>query len=68
MINILGKRNGKAELKNAGELLKSENVYLHIYGKTETSIGRKMGHITVLNNDINKAIELAQINRDLIEI
>ena len=43
-------------------------MYLHIYGKTQTIISRKMGHITVLNNDINKAIELAQINRDLIEI
>lgn len=68
MINILGTRNGKAELKNACGLLKSENVFLHIYGKTETGIGRKMGHITVLNDDIDKAIELAQRSRDLIDI
>ena len=68
MINILGTRNGKAELKNAVELLRSENVYLHIYGKSETGIGRKMGHITVLNNDLCKAIELARKSRDIIDI
>lgn len=68
MINILGTRNGKAELKNAVELFKSENVYLHIYGKSETGIGRKMGHITVLNNDLRKAIELAGKSRDIIDI
>ncbi|HMS63829.1 MAG TPA: 5-(carboxyamino)imidazole ribonucleotide synthase [Ignavibacteria bacterium] len=68
MINVLGKRNGKSELKNAGKVLMNENVYLHIYGKKNTGTGRKMGHITVLNNDLGKAIEIANKCNDEIEI
>lgn len=57
MINLLGKREGESRLKGAGVVLKNENTYLHMYGKKQTRPGRKMGHITVLNNDVKKGIE-----------
>lgn len=68
MINILGKRNGVAKLKRAGEILKMDKVYIHIYGKKETSIGRKMGHITVLNDDMQNALNIAGNAREKIDI
>lgn len=68
MINILGKRDGKAEIKNAGKVLENENTYLHIYGKNKTIKGRKMGHITVLGNDLNKALETAEKCNEVFEI
>jgi 5-(carboxyamino)imidazole ribonucleotide synthase len=43
-------------------------VCLHIYGKAETKPHRKMGHVTVLDGDIEKAREKAERVRDLISI
>ena len=57
MINLLGKREGESRLKRAGAVLTNENTYLHMYGKKQTRPDRKMGHITVLNNDVKKGIE-----------
>lgn len=68
MINILGKRDGKAELINADKVLENENTYLHIYGKKKTVVGRKMGHITILSNNLNKAIDTANKCVGVIEI
>lgn len=47
------------------KLLSQPNVKLHLYGKTEARIGRKMGHFDVLADDVNaalaQAIELKQM-------
>lgn len=50
MINILGTRNGPAEPKWAHNY-DSEYVFVHLYGKRETKIDRKMGHITVVGEN-----------------
>lgn len=68
MINILGERDGKAELKGLSSLLKHENVYLHIYGKEETRKERKMGHITVLAESLDKAVKTAEECREAVDI
>jgi len=59
MINILGKRDGKAKLTGVGEVLGKDKTYLHVYGKNETRTERKMGHITVLHNDRDEAVRIA---------
>ncbi|MEP0862746.1 MAG: 5-(carboxyamino)imidazole ribonucleotide synthase [Ignavibacterium sp.] len=56
MINLLGKRNGIGVVQNYYEALKNKNVHLHIYGKEESRVGRKMGHITLLGTDLNKIL------------
>jgi 5-(carboxyamino)imidazole ribonucleotide synthase len=33
---------------------------LHIYGKLDSREGRKMGHFTLLGNDMNKTYKKAQ--------
>ena len=35
-------------------------VYVHLYGKTETKPFRKMGHVTVLDNELEEAIRKAR--------
>jgi 5-(carboxyamino)imidazole ribonucleotide synthase len=60
MINILGKRKGAAKVEEFDPVMYSRSAHLHVYGKEESKLGRKMGHITVLGNDIESALERAK--------
>ncbi|MDP2362611.1 MAG: 5-(carboxyamino)imidazole ribonucleotide synthase [Ignavibacteria bacterium] len=51
MINLLGKKNGAGVISNIKETFGYDNVHLHIYGKHESRIGRKMGHITMIGEN-----------------
>lgn len=53
MINIVGAEGhkGTAVYEGLDEVLAMENAYVHIYGKTNTAPGRKMGHVTILERD-----------------
>lgn len=61
MINLLGEPgySGKAKYEGIMESMKLAGVNIHIYGKKDTRPFRKMGHVTVVDKDINKAIEKA---------
>jgi 5-(carboxyamino)imidazole ribonucleotide synthase len=52
MLNILGEEGytGKAIYEGLEKALELEKVYLHLYNKTITKPGRKMGHFTVLGD------------------
>lgn len=52
MINLVGAEgfNGKAVIDGLERLAAMDNTYLHWYGKSQTSPGRKMGHITILGD------------------
>ena len=52
MLNLLGERNGKSGLEGYTDLIKDPLAYIHYYGKDETRIGRKMGHITVVGDNM----------------
>jgi 5-(carboxyamino)imidazole ribonucleotide synthase len=52
MINILGTHNGPAAPEWAGDD-KHEHVFVHLYGKREIKIDRKMGHITVVGEELS---------------
>lgn len=53
IVNILGAEghSGKAVYEGLDEVLKMENVFVHLYGKAETRPGRKMGHVTIISNE-----------------
>jgi 5-(carboxyamino)imidazole ribonucleotide synthase len=58
MVNLLG------ELWDAGEpdwthVLSHPRAKLHLYGKETPRLGRKMGHFTVLDDDLSRAIATA---------
>jgi 5-(carboxyamino)imidazole ribonucleotide synthase len=68
MVNLLGSKGyeGEAKYEGIAEILKMEGVYVHLYGKKITKSGRKMGHITVLADDIAELRQkMAQIKQGL---
>ncbi|MFM7922999.1 MAG: 5-(carboxyamino)imidazole ribonucleotide synthase, partial [Planctomycetaceae bacterium] len=48
MINLLGEHLEGATAERWSEVFAMPGVYVHMYGKREARVGRKMGHITVL--------------------
>lgn len=68
MINILGERDGKAEPKGVEEAEKISGVTVHIYGKLQTKIERKMGHITVVGKTQNETLRKAKKAREMITV
>ena len=61
IVNLLGAENFKGEAVYEGlhEIMKLDNVFVHIYGKKETRPGRKMGHITILSTEKQELIHQA---------
>lgn len=68
MVNIVGDKTGKYKLKYMNELLQMQGVYVHLYGKVESKPNRKLGHITILHEDRNKLMQLAEKVRTLTDI
>lgn len=66
MINLLGTRDGVGNPENIEELLRHKKVWLHLYNKKMSIIGRKMGHITALGKTTEEAYKLAQSAADAI--
>ncbi len=56
MVNLIGDNNHKGEVTYEGliELLAMPGIHPHIYGKKTTKPGRKMGHITIVDNDLQQ--------------
>jgi len=55
MINMLGEEQGTGYPVGIDEALKISGAHIHVYGKSTTNIGRKMGHITALGDTIEDA-------------
>lgn len=53
MVNIIGVEGFSGDVKYEGleDVLKIENVFVHLYGKKQTKPGRKMGHVTILSKE-----------------
>lgn len=68
MVNILGNRLGPADVSGMDKALAIPNVSIHIYNKKDTKPERKMGHITVIDENISKAFKKARLARELINI
>lgn len=50
MLNLIGEKGFSGPVKYDGleHVLGLKNTYVHLYGKTETKPGRKMGHVTIV--------------------
>ncbi|HXG30552.1 MAG TPA: 5-(carboxyamino)imidazole ribonucleotide synthase [Thermodesulfobacteriota bacterium] len=59
MINLLGDRDGISTVRGMERALRIPGVNLHIYGKRLCRPNRKMGHITVLADSTDEALEKA---------
>ena len=70
MVNILGEAGyeGPAVYKGIEKILKCEGVYVHLYGKALTKPFRKMGHVTIVDADREKAIEKARFVQKTLKV
>ncbi|MFN3404590.1 MAG: 5-(carboxyamino)imidazole ribonucleotide synthase [Cytophagaceae bacterium] len=62
MVNLLGEAgyNGLARYEGIDKLMQMKGVYLHLYGKKYTKPFRKMGHITILADQVSELKEKAE--------
>lgn len=70
MINLLGEDgfSGPVLVEGKDEALAEKGVYIHLYGKKLTKPFRKMGHVTILDDDIARLKEKANRIKELIKI
>ncbi len=58
MVNVLGKTHRPTSLQSL-PLALAHSATVHLYGKAESRIGRKMGHITAIGNSIEDCLKRA---------
>nr|WP_315011191.1 5-(carboxyamino)imidazole ribonucleotide synthase [uncultured Capnocytophaga sp.] len=70
MVNLVGAEGyqGKVVYENIEQIMAMEGVTPHIYGKKETHPFRKMGHVTIVNPNINEARQIAEQVKNTIRV
>jgi len=69
-VNLIGAENnkGKAKYEGLATVLKMEKVFVHLYGKTHTKPGRKMGHATIMGKDFLDLTHKANIIKQTLKV
>ena len=70
MINLLGEDgySGEAVVEGKEEAMAEKGVYIHLYGKKLTKPFRKMGHVTILDENVESLKARAHRIKELIKI
>jgi 5-(carboxyamino)imidazole ribonucleotide synthase len=70
MVNLVGEDDytGDVVYENIAKILEWDGVTPHIYGKKQTRPFRKMGHVTIVNKDINEARRIAEQVKNTIRV
>ncbi|MFV5685726.1 5-(carboxyamino)imidazole ribonucleotide synthase [Flavobacterium sp. GB2R13] len=70
MVNLVGAEgfSGDVIYENIEKILGWNGVTPHIYGKKQTRPFRKMGHVTIVNEDINEARRIAENVKNTIRV
>jgi len=70
MVNLVGEDgfSGDVVYENIEKILSWNGVTPHIYGKKQTRPFRKMGHVTIVNEDINEARRIAEDVKNTIRV
>ena len=70
MANLVGEKGhtGNVVYEGYQDLMGTDGVNIHIYGKKETRPFRKMGHVTVINPDVKEARRLAGLAKEKISV
>lgn len=70
MVNVLGEEGYEGEpfIEGIHDALEIPELSFHFYGKSFTKPFRKMGHITVLDDDIDKALEKANKAKNILKV
>jgi 5-(carboxyamino)imidazole ribonucleotide synthase len=70
MVNLSGEEgySGDVVYENIEKILSWDGVTPHIYGKKETRPFRKMGHVTIVNKNIDEARKIAEKVKNTIRV
>ena len=70
MVNLVGEENfsGPVVYENIEKIMAIGGVTPHIYGKRETRPFRKMGHVTIVNEDMTEARKIAEVVKNSIRV
>lgn len=70
MVNLVGEEgySGNVIYQNIETIMKMDGVTPHIYGKKQTRPFRKMGHVTIVNEDLVEARRIAQEVKNTIKV
>lgn len=70
MVNLVGAEGhqGQVVYQNIEKIMAMPGVTPHIYGKKETRPFRKMGHVTIVNEDIAEARKIAEEVKNSIRV
>ena len=70
MVNLVGDKDYEGEVvyENIDKIMKMDGVTPHIYGKKITRPFRKMGHVTIVNENINEARKVAEQVKGTIKV
>ncbi len=70
IVNLVGEANhtGAAQYNGLHEVLKMDNVFVHIYGKQQTKPGRKMGHVTILSKEPQELLHKANQIKNILKV
>ena len=70
MVNLVGEEgfSGNVLYENIHEILAIDGVTPHLYGKKQTRPFRKMGHVTIVNEDMKEARRIAELVKNTIRV
>jgi 5-(carboxyamino)imidazole ribonucleotide synthase len=70
MVNVLGEKghDGVAKYDGLEKIMSIEGVYIHLYGKKYTKSFRKMGHLTIVDQNREQAIEKARFVQKTLKV
>lgn len=70
MVNLVGEEgfSGQVVYENIEKIMAIDGVTPHIYGKRETRPFRKMGHVTIVNENMAEARKIAQEVKETIRV
>lgn len=70
MVNLLGEKDksGTAKYKGLDQVLEMKGVHVHLYGKENTRPFRKMGHVTIVDENLEIAKQKAKKIKDILKV
>jgi 5-(carboxyamino)imidazole ribonucleotide synthase len=70
MVNVLGEDgfSGNAHYNGFEEIVKLSGVHVHLYGKKVTKPFRKMGHVTIVDNDVDRLKKKANFVKETLKV
>jgi 5-(carboxyamino)imidazole ribonucleotide synthase len=70
MVNLLGEEgySGEAKYDGLAEVLQTAGTHIHLYGKRLTKPFRKMGHVTIMDEDIESLKKKANFVKQTLKV